>query len=285
MSHVTSTTVSVITGGAGGMGLATAEIMGRDHLVLIADVRADRLDAAARHLRGLGIECETAECDVTDRRSVEAVAARAASMGRVASVVHTAGVSPAMGSPERIVRINALGTVHVFQAFEPTAGEGFALVNVASSAGHLSKAVPVPTRAYRLALKEPDRFVDKLVSRCRLAPEKLRAGMAYAVSKNFVVWFTRRSTAAMGERGARVVSVSPGSFDTEMGQLEASNGSGELAERSALGRFGRVDEVAELLAFVAGDKAGYLTGTDILVDGGASAVMTIRDILAVARQA
>lgn len=73
-------------------------------------------------------------------------------------------------------------------------------------------------------------------------------------------------------------------FDTEMGRLEADSGSRELAARSALGRFGRINEIAEVLAFCAGDKPGYLTGVDILVDGGADARMTIRDTLAMARQ-
>jgi len=79
------------------------------------------------------------------------------------------------------------------------------------------------------------------------------------------------------------VSVSPGSFDTEMGRLEEAKGAGALAEHSALGRFGKVEEIAEVLAFCASDKPGYLTGTDILVDGGPGRKMSAKEMLATLR--
>ena len=83
-----------------------------------------------------------------------------------------------------------------------------------------------------------------------------------------MIWWSRQLAAPLGAKGARIVSVSPGSFDTRMGRLEEAKGAGALAEHSALGRFGKVQEIAEVLAFCASDKPGYLTGTDILVDGG-----------------
>jgi NAD(P)-dependent dehydrogenase (short-subunit alcohol dehydrogenase family) len=266
------------------MGLATARILGRDHRVVLCDRDPGRLDRAELELRELGVDCETATCDITDRVAVEALAERAGSLGRVASVVHTAGLSPHMGPAEQILEVNALGTVHVERAFRRLDGEGFCIVNVASAAGHLPPLVPPSARTYELALTDPDRFLRRMRGRCDLLPRRLRPGMAYALSKHFVIWFSRRLAPELGREGARVLSVSPGSFDTEMGRLEDAGGAGELARRSALGRYGRVEEIAELLAFVAGDRAGYLTGTDILVDGGARAAMTFRDTLAMARR-
>ena len=69
-------------------------------------------------------------------------------------------------------------------------------------------------------------------------------------------------------RGLRIVSVSPGSIDTEMGQLEAEAGAGAMVADAAVPRWGKPEEMGDLLAFCASDKAGYLTGTDILNDGG-----------------
>ncbi len=63
--------MSVITGGAGGMGLATAKVVGRDHALVLCDVRQDRLDAAAKTLDGLGITAKAVNCDVTDRNAVD----------------------------------------------------------------------------------------------------------------------------------------------------------------------------------------------------------------------
>ena len=271
-------TVSVITGGAGGMGLATAKIIGREHPVLICDIVQERLDRAAEELRALGIGCETATCDVTDRAAVEAVANQAAAMGTVVSVVHTAGLSPQMGDVAKIIEVNAIGTVNVNQAFMRLAHEGFSIVNVASTAGHGSVPL-VSTRAYRLAGTDPARFLEKTVARCNLLPRKLRRGLAYSLSKNFVIWWSKQLATPLGEKGARVVSVSPGSFDTEMGRLEKSHGAGVLAEHSALQRFGKVEEIAEVLAFCASDKPGYLTGTDLLVNGGPGRKMTAKESL------
>lgn len=162
-------TVAVVTGGAGGMGLATAKLLGREHHVVVADVRGDRLDAAVEELAGAGVESDAVVCDVTDRAAVRALAAMAASRGTVVSVVHTAGLSPRMAPAEQILRVNVLGTVLVDRAFEPYAGHGSCIVNVASTAGHLPPLLPTPSRTYRLALSDPDRFLDRMVARCARA--------------------------------------------------------------------------------------------------------------------
>jgi NAD(P)-dependent dehydrogenase (short-subunit alcohol dehydrogenase family) len=261
--------VSIITGGAGGMGLATARIIGRDHHVLVGDVRQDRLDAAQAVLREDGVACDAVLCDITERGSVEALLQRATQLGRLASVIHTAGLSPQMGAPDVIMQVNALGTVNVVETCLAHAGEGFALVNVASMAAYMMPALLCPTRAYPLALTEPEVFLRRAVRRARLMPSDFyRRGMAYGISKHFVIWLSCHSAARFGATGARVVSVSPGSFDTEMGRLEEKSGSAEMLKTAALKRFGTPREIAEVLAFCASDKAGYLTGTDILCDGG-----------------
>lgn len=261
--------VSVITGGAGGMGLATARIIGRDHHVLICDVRQDRLDAAMASLRDEGVSCDAARCDITERASVDALLQQAAQLGRITSVVHTAGLSPQMAAPEAIMKVNALGTVNVVAACLPHASEGFALVNVASMAAYMMPSLLCPTRAYPLALTDADKFLRRAVRRARLMPNDFyRRGMAYGISKHFVIWLSRDSAARFGARGARVLSVSPGSFDTEMGRLEEKSGSAEMLRTAALKRFGTPAEIAEVLAFCASPQAGYLTGTDVLCDGG-----------------
>ena len=81
--------------------------------------------------------------------------------------------------------------------------------------------------------------------------------MAYSLGKTFVRWYCTSRAGRFGQRGARILSVSPGSIDTEMGRLEEQTGSGALAQRSALRRFGTADEVAEVLAFCASEKASY----------------------------
>ncbi|WP_062377513.1 SDR family NAD(P)-dependent oxidoreductase [Demequina pelophila] len=274
---------AIITGGAGGMGLATARIMGRDHAVVIADMGLERLGAAVDALREDGIDATAIECDVTDRAAVESLVATGDATGELRAVVHTAGVSPLMGDASSIARINALGTVHVTEAALAVAREGFALVNVASIAGHMTPKALQPTRTFKRALTDADGFAARLDKAVNRGPAKMRSGSAYSTSKAFVIWYSREMAAAFGAKGARVVSVSPGSFDTSMGRLEKKSGSGKLTEYAALKRFGRPEEVAEVLAFCASALPGYVTGTDILVDGGTRAGLTPRGMLAMAR--
>ena len=107
------------------MGLATAKIVGRDHTVVLCDVRQDRLDTAVSTLDGLGIACKAVNCDVTDRQAVDGLLETASGLGAVASVIHTAGVSPSMGPADYVMRTNAIGTVNVNEAFYRIADEGF----------------------------------------------------------------------------------------------------------------------------------------------------------------
>lgn len=270
------TRVSVITGGAGGMGLATAKIVGRDHTVVLCDVRQDRLTTAATTLQDLGITPTVVNCDVTDRQAVADLLGEATGLGTVVSVIHTAGVSPSMGAADYVMRTNAIGTVNVDEEFYAIASEGAVIVNVASMAAHMLPAEIIPTNQFPLALDDRDAFMDAMMAACNIAPEEARSGIAYALSKSFVKWYSQSQAERFNARGLRIVSVSPGSIDTEMGRLEEQAGAGAMVADAAVPRWGKPEEMAELLAFCASDKAGYLTGTDILNDGGVIASMTER---------
>lgn len=270
------TSVSIITGGAGGMGLATAKVVGKDHTVVVCDVRQDRLDAAAHALTDLGITSTAVNCDVTDRDAVARLFGTAAGMGTIASVIHTAGVSPSMGSAEYVMKTNALGTLNVNEVFYDAAQEGSAIVNVASMAAHILPEELIPAQKFPLALKDEDAFMRDMLAACDIAGDEARSGIAYAVSKSFVRWYSTAQAERFNGRGLRIVSVSPGSIDTEMGRLEEQAGAGAMVADAAVPRWGKPEEMADLLAFCASTKAGYLTGADILNDGGVIASMRER---------
>ncbi|SOX51488.1 KR domain-containing protein [Mycobacterium ahvazicum] len=268
--------VSVITGGAGGMGLATAKIVGADHTLVLCDIRQDRLDNAAATLQDLGVTVTAINCDVTDRDAVSELLDTANGLGTLSSVIHTAGVSPSMGSAEYVMRTNAIGTVNVNETFYATAAEGAAIVNVASMAAHMLPAEMIPTTQFSSALEDGGGFWDAMMAACDPIPEEARSGYAYALSKSFVKWYSQSQAERFNARGLRIVSVSPGSIDTEMGRLEEQAGAGAMVANAAVPRWGKPEEMAELLAFCASARAGYLTGTDILNDGGVIASMTER---------
>jgi NAD(P)-dependent dehydrogenase (short-subunit alcohol dehydrogenase family) len=272
--------VSVITGGAGGMGSATAKILGRDHEVVLADVRRDRLDGVAADLTELGITPTVVDCDVTDRDAVVRLFETAAGLGTLASVIHTAGVSPSMGEADYVMRTNALGTLNVNEVFFQTAGEGTAIVNVASMAAHVMPDEVLPIAQFPLAFVDEAAFMRDMLAACNIAGPEARSGIAYAVSKSFVRWYSWSQAERFNGRGLRIVSVSPGSVDTEMGRLEEQAGAGAMVTDAAVPRWGKAEEMAELFAFCASDKAGYLTGTDILNDGGVVASIKERSRVA-----
>lgn len=276
------TRVTVITGGAGGMGLATAKVVGRDQAVVLCDVRQDRLDSAATALGELGIAATIVNADVTDRAAVDRLLEAAAEVGDVSAVVHAAGVSPSMGDAEYVMRTNALGTLHVNESFFASAPQGAAIVNVASMAAHLLPEEVIPAQHFPLALQDQDRFLTEMLAACGMAPDDMRSGFSYAISKAFVKWYSSAQAERFNTRGLRIVSVSPGSIDTEMGRLEEQAGAGAMVADAAVPRWGKPEEMADLLAYCASDRAGYLTGTDILNDGGVVASMRERARLAAA---
>ena len=268
--------VAVITGGAGGMGLATAKVVGRDHTVVLCDVRQDRLEQAMAALKDDGITATAINCDVTDRVAVTRLFEAAAGFGTLHSVIHTAGVSPSMGDAEYVMRTNAVGTVNVNEIFFDIAAAGSAIVNVASMAAHMLPEELIPTGQFPQALQDADAFMSDMRSACNAIPEEARSGFAYAVSKSFVRWYSTSQAERFNTRGLRIVSVSPGSVETEMGKLEADAGAGAMVADFAVPRWGTPEEMAALLAFCVSDQAGYLTGTDILNDGGVIASMRER---------
>jgi NAD(P)-dependent dehydrogenase (short-subunit alcohol dehydrogenase family) len=210
--------VAVITGGGGGIGLACARALGAaGHRLLLGDVDAGRLDAAAHALEGEGRSVECVPCDVADPDAVRRLADASAGAGELACLVHTAGLSPAMADGARIFDVNLVGTARLLEAFLPLAGPGAAAVCIASQAGHLAASAATPE--IDAVLDEPLRsdFRERLAG---MGPELATAAAAYALSKRGVIRLAARAAPAWGERGARIVSLSPGIIDTGMGRQE-----------------------------------------------------------------
>jgi NAD(P)-dependent dehydrogenase (short-subunit alcohol dehydrogenase family) len=183
-------------------------------------------------LKDLGVNATVVNCDVTDRPSVAALLETASGLGTVASVIHTAGVSPSMGDADYVMRTNALGTLNVNEVFFAAAGEGSAIVNVASMAAHMLPASLTPTGHFPLALRDEDAFMEQMTSVCSIAPTDARSGLAYAVSKSFVRWYSTSQCERFNDPDAPHRLGLPGSVDTEDGSArEAGPGQGRDGHR------------------------------------------------------
>ncbi len=264
--------ICVVTGGGSGMGLEAAKLVGREQgqKIILVGRTVSKLQNALDELKGLGIEAEAYPCDTGDRSGVEALAQYAAGQGTVKTVIHAAGVSPHMTSAEQIFRINAVGTVNIDEAFSAVMGEGSCILNVSSMAGYTMPEANAPRQVYALSLTDVQTFDIAAGQMLSAIPEAQRTGAAYSISKHFVQWYTRKMALKCGKKGIRVVSISPGTFNTPMGEVEGEEAA-SFARAGALGRLGEPVEIARMMAFMVSDGCSYLTGTDILYDGGAVA--------------
>ena len=259
--------VCVITGGGSGMGLATAKILGQDNYIIIVGRSIKKLEAALKELKEEGIEAESFACDISDRSSVDKLANHAKELGTITCVIHAAGMSPHMGTAQIIMEANALGTINMNEAFYEVMEEDSCIIDVASMAGYLVPKIIMPTGSYRYSRIDKEVFMKKMMARVNLLPKKFSESISYGISKNFVIWYAKTDALKFGQKGIRVLSVSPGTFSTPMGELE-KDGADAYTQESAIKRPGRVEEISTLLAFCASNQASYLTGVDILCDGG-----------------
>lgn len=259
--------ICVVTGGGSGMGFETARILGKEQHIILVGRTVKKLEHAVESLKAEGIEAEAFPCDAGDRESVKKLVAYASGLGDVKTVIHAAGVSPHMTDAEKIFTINAVGTIHIDEEFAEIMKEGSCILNVSSMSAYMLPEAQAPKQIYQLALRDEIAFLAAAKQMIATVPEDKQTGMAYTISKNFVVWYTSRLAVRYGSKGIRVVSISPGTFKTPMGEVEGEEAA-SFAKRGALGRLGEPVEIARMMAFMVSDACSYLTGTDILYDGG-----------------
>lgn len=262
--------VCVITGGGSGMGLEAAKFMPKDKIIVLSGRTEAKLKKAVAELSALGFEAYAKTCDTSKRESVKALVSYAVSLGEVKTVINSAGLSPAMADPETIVRVNALGTVYMNEEFSKVMKKGSVIVDVASNSAYVLPKFLINKKVYALADQDEEKFVAKIIKKAKLAKgDYQRSGFAYALSKNFVVWYAKKCAFEYGPKGIRVVSLSPGLIATDMGNLEAKDG-GMLIGFSTEERMGKPEELGYALATVADERNGYLAGVDVLCDGGST---------------
>ena len=267
--------------GVGGLGAAIARRVGAGHVVLLADRNEGLLAATEASMRAEGYHVMTRVVDVANRATVRAVAEKASSLGEVAGVVHAAGVSPTQASAAQIVHVDLVGTAHVLEEFAGVIDENGAGVVIASMAGTLLGAGLGEDTEELLATAPADELLQIPAVSALLrsgGDEAATRSMAYTIAKRANQLRVREAAVAWGQRGARLNSISPGVISTQMGRTEISDGdSGGLMEAmigsSPMKRIGTPADIAGVAQFLLGPCAGYITGTDVLVDGGVVAAL------------
>lgn len=263
----------IVVIGAGGIGQAIARRQGFGKTVLLADANTQTLAKAASDLSSASYAVVQQQVDVTSRASVQALAEAAAALGPVMQVINTAGLSPNMAPVNKVLEVDLYGSAVVFEEFGKVIAPGGAGLIISSMAGHMMR--PLPLEDEQLLATVP---ADELLALPCLQPDAIpNTLVAYMVAKR--ANFLRVQSEAMkwGERGARVNAISPGIIVTPLAAHELNSEIGDIyramVAASPAKRMAPPDEIAIAASFLLGPDAGFITGSDLLIDGGVIAAM------------
>jgi NAD(P)-dependent dehydrogenase (short-subunit alcohol dehydrogenase family) len=262
--------VNVVVG-PGLIGQAIARRVGVGKHVLLADVRQDNATAAAEVLGNAGYEVSVATVDVSSRDAVHALVETAIGLGEVTGLIHAAGVSPSQASPATILQVDLYGTALVLEEFGNVIALGGAGVVIASQSGH--RLPPLTAEQNKALATTP---ADDLLGLPFLQPDRLTDTLhAYQLAKRGNALRVMAEAVRWAKRGARVNTISPGIIITPLAkdELTGPHGAGyrRMIDSSPAGRAGTPDEVGTVGALLMGPDGGFITGSDILMDGGVTA--------------
>jgi NAD(P)-dependent dehydrogenase (short-subunit alcohol dehydrogenase family) len=246
--------------------------------ILLADLRRENADGAARTLADAGFDVSTADADVSSRESVQALVEKATGIGEIVGLIHAAGVSPSQASPQTIFKVDLYGTALVLEEFGNVISPGGAGVVIASQSGH--RLPPLSVEQSKALATTP---VEELMRLPMLQPDQVKDSLhAYQISKRGNSLRVMAEAVHWGRRGARINAISPGIIITPLAndELRGPRGAGyrHMIEVSAAGRAGTPDEVATLGALLMGPDGAFITGSDFLMDGGVTAAYWFGDL-------
>jgi NAD(P)-dependent dehydrogenase (short-subunit alcohol dehydrogenase family) len=233
--------VALISGGARGQGAAHAERLAREGAIVICgDVLDDAGEETAARLRADGLDVGYRHLDVTEPAGWAAAVAAATSRGRLAVLVNNAGVvhvtsivDETLAAWNHLLAVNLTGTLLGTQAAIPAlrAGGGGSIINIASIFG----------------------------------VNGAEGYAAYAASKAAIIALTKTAALELAGDGIRVNAICPGGVSTPMNEHERDGG---VIPLTPLGRRAQPAEISSAVAFLASDDAAFVTGTELVVDGG-----------------
>lgn len=253
--------------GAGSMGAAIVRRIAAGKTVLLGDISPENLEKAAHDFRYSGYAVETCVVDATDRTSIEAFAQKAAELGPVKYFIDTAGASPNQARPEHILKLDMVGAGYAVDAFGQVMAPGGAGLVISSQTGYMMR---LPDEVEQAILTTPTGELLDLPYMKEVSMQN--SGTAYIVSKRANHLQAMKAAATTWKaRRARINTISPGVIVTPLAYDEfsaAGDAYQAMIDAGAAERTGTSDEIAEAAAFLLGEHAGFITGTDLLIDGG-----------------
>ena len=257
--------------GAGQIGMAIARRMGYGMKIIVGDRKLENAEKIAKIMNDAGFDVEPMEMDMSDRASIKALIAKGQSCGDIKMLVNAAGVSPSQAPIEAILKVDLYGTAVLLEEVGKVIAEGGVGVTISSQSG---KRMPQLTAEEDALLACTP--TEELLSLEMLQPENIKDTLhAYQMAKRCNEKRVMAESVKWGARGARINSISPGIIVTPLAIDEFNGPRGDFYKnmfaKCPAGRPGTADEVANVAELLMSDKGAFITGTDFMCDGGATA--------------
>lgn len=261
----------LILTGAGQIGMAIVRRMGYGKKIVVGDKRQENALAICTTLNEAGFDAVATVTDISSRPSILSLLDEAQKYGEISMLVNAAGVSPSQASVETILKVDLYGTAVLLEETGKVIKEGGTGVTISSQSGHRMPALSMEADE-QLAMTP----TEELLGLDILQPENIRDTLhAYQMAKRCNVKRVMAEAVRWGNRKARINSISPGIVVTPLAIDEFNGPRGDFYKnmfaKCPAGRPGTADEIANVAELVMSDRGAFITGSDFLIDGGATA--------------
>ncbi|MBR1520587.1 MAG: SDR family oxidoreductase [Bacteroidaceae bacterium] len=260
--------VSVLIG-AGSIGQAIIRRVSAGKHVVLADYSVENAERAAKTLEDAGFECSVIKCDLGSKEDILRLVAFATEKGEVKYMVNAAGVSPSQAPVKHILQVDLYGTSVLMEEFGKVIAEGGSGIIISSQSGHRLPALPQEEND-ALAMTPCDELLE--LPFLKAIDDTLKA---YQYSKRCNVLRVMYEATRWGKRGATINSISPGIIITPLANDELhgprKEGYLKMIEGMPARRAGTPDEVGDLAEFLMSSRGRFISGADLLIDGGCTA--------------
>jgi len=261
----------IVLTGAGQIGMAIARRMGYGKKTFVADWKLENANTTAKIMEEAGFDVVPFEVDISSRASVLQLVAAVQKEGEISMFINAAGVSPSQASIEQILKVDLYGTAVLLEEFGKVIKVGGTGVTISSQSGHRMPALN-PETDRQLATTPSEELLNLEVLKTVNIKDTLHA---YQMAKRCNVKRVMAEAVKWGEKGARINSISPGIIVTPLALDEINGPRGNFYKnmfaKCPAGRPGIADEVANVAELLLSDRGAFITGADLLIDGGATA--------------
>ena len=262
--------VMIVTG-AGQISMAIARRIGFGMKIVMGDKKKENADAIAKIMNDAGFDVVPMEMDLSDRTSILNLIAEAQKYGPITKLVNGAGVSPSQAPIEAILKVDLYGTAVLLEEVGRVIAPGGAGVTISSQSGWRMPALTAEED--ELLATTP---TEELLNLDILQPENIRDTLhAYQMAKRCNEKRVMAEAVKWGERGARLNDIAPGIIVTPLAIDEFNGPRGDFYKnmfaKCPAGRPGTADEVANVAELLMGPAGAFISGSTILIDGGATA--------------